>query len=385
MIAKARIVEVQWDDKQDQFNVAPNAKVVNAHFNPESLTVRYANEIRGGNEPSGGGGQFVGGSSSTMSVELLFDTSEINQDVRLFTKDVVYLIKPLAPSEPGAKSSNRTQANVSFEWGTFIFRGVIDSMNETLDFFSEEGKPLRATVSLSLTGQEMRLERRSGQPGAQSLSQVHPGDSLQQMAARQGLSGNWKAIATANGIDNPLRMEAGALVNMNAGASFGAGASADASFGASASAGAAFGAGTAAGLSAGAQAGFSAGLGGGVGFAAGGAIGASASTGFGAEASAGAQAGFGAGASFGAEASAGFGGGASASFGAEATAGFGGGAFAGAQTGFGAEASASFAAGATAGFVAGGSASAEATFGAQASAGFGAGAFAGAGVSLLEE
>jgi hypothetical protein len=41
------------------------------------------------------------------------------------------------------------------------------------------------------------------------------------MAASVGAGADWKSIASANGIDNPLRLQAGASINLNARASVG--------------------------------------------------------------------------------------------------------------------------------------------------------------------
>ena len=116
---------------------------------------------------------------------------------------------------------------------------------------------------------------RSYYAGTTPLTPAQDGDSIQQMAARNGNSGDWKSIAAANGLDDPFRLQAGALLDMNAGVSAGisggisAGASVGLSAGASAGASLSGGFGAAAGLSAGGQVGFSAGLGGGAVFSAG--------------------------------------------------------------------------------------------------------------------
>jgi hypothetical protein len=328
MVARAKLVEIEWDANQNQASPISDGKTVDIQFNPESLRLTYANENRGGNQPGGSGRQFVGTSTSKLSLELLFDTTEVREtsdnqnDVRKKTEQVAYFIKPKTP-QGGGDRSNRVPPGVSFEWGTFIFRGVVDSMDETLDYFSEQGVPMRATISLSIARQEIEfLFGTPGQaggagpaapgtpaPGAAPHEPAQDGDSVQRMAGRKGRSDDWKTIAAANGIDNPMRLEAGALLNMSAGASVGLGAGASASFGAGVSAGASVGAGASlgfgagAGLSAGGQVGFSAGLGGGLGFSAGAEAGASAGPGV--SAGAGVSASVGAGASLGSGSSAG--------------------------------------------------------------------------------
>ena len=41
---------------------------------------------------------------------------------------------------------------VRFVWGELRFDGEIEALEETLDFFSPDGRPLRAGLSLSLRG-----------------------------------------------------------------------------------------------------------------------------------------------------------------------------------------------------------------------------------------
>jgi hypothetical protein len=352
-VTKARLVEVEW--KGDKANDVQNDKALTVQFNPASLKLSFANKSAGGDQAGGNSKQHVGSGTTKMTVELLFDTTKDGSDVRKQTEKVAYFIKPKDKKKPAPPG-------IGFYWGTFIFRGVVESMDETIDYFSAEGVPLRATIGLSLSQQDIKFDfgkpgpsaqdtgagggSAANSPGQTPMEPARPGDSVQSMAGRNGNSSDWKSVAAANNIDDPLRLPAGSLLDMNAGI----GGSAGAAIGGGIAAGASFSAGASASLSAGASAdlGFSAGIGGGAGFSAG----AGASAGFGAGASAGASAGFGAGASagFGAGASAGFGAGASAGFGAGASADFGAGAD------FGADANAE------ASFTAGGSASASAGF-----------------------
>lgn len=225
MPAKARLVPIKWKDKQQAAELLPGAEPLEVQFNPQSLKLSYANENKGGDQPGGSSKQFVGSGSSKMSVELLFDTTAAGADVRILSQKVAFFIQALP--DPTDKNK-RVPPGVSFEWGSFIFRGVVDSMEETLDYFSEEGVPLRATISLSITRQEIeflfgtpgqslgRLPGPSaGLPGTAPLQAPRPGDSVQSMAGRNGRSGDWKAIAEANGIDDPLRLNPGALINVN--------------------------------------------------------------------------------------------------------------------------------------------------------------------------
>jgi hypothetical protein len=228
-MAKARLVEIEgYSTKKKKTPKARGGKEVEAQFNPETLKLSFANENKGGDQPGGNTKQFVGSASSKMSVELLFDTTADGSDVRKKTEKVAHFI--MAKSQRN-RSNKRVPPRVRFEWGSFIFEGVVDSMDETLDYFSEQGVPLRATVGLNLSRDDLvfvfgepgragggTLGTAAGAPGTTPLEPARPGESLQSMAGRKGNSSDWKAIATANDIDDPLRLPAGTLLDMNAGA-----------------------------------------------------------------------------------------------------------------------------------------------------------------------
>jgi contractile injection system tube protein len=273
MLAKAKLVEIKWDANQQQAETVNRGHDVEVQFNPQTLKLSFANQNSGGDQPSGSAKQFVGKRTSKLAVELLFDTTEPGSDVRRQTVKVAYFIGAKQPNGQPDPSDKLVPPGIRFEWGSFIFQGVVDSMEETLEYFSEDGVPLRATVSLSLSRQDIEFlfgtpgRSTGGMPGTTPLEPARLGDSVQRMAGRLGASGGWKAIATANGIDDPLRLSAGALLNLNVGTGAGVGAGVGISARAGFSAG--VGVSRGAGISTSGAVGFSAGLGGGVGFSAG--------------------------------------------------------------------------------------------------------------------
>lgn len=92
--------------------------------------------------------QHVSETSAQLSMDLVFDTTDTGRDVRLDTGEIVKLLSPDAK----AKKAPRM---VEFSWGTYSFTGVIEQYKETLDFFSADGVPLRASVSLTLSSKEL--------------------------------------------------------------------------------------------------------------------------------------------------------------------------------------------------------------------------------------
>lgn len=307
-LAKATLQEIRWTQKGDveTKNAAGQAtEAIEVQFNPATLKVNYANQKAGGDQPAGSPVQFVGKGTTKLTLELVFDTTVTEQkgpggppqDVRAKTEQIFNFMKPTPGT--GKNKKQFVPPGVRFHWGSFLFDGVVDSMDENLEFFSSSGVPLRATVSLALSQQELKFQRGEAEAeaaGTSPFEEARAGDSVQQMAAKAG-NPDWKGVALANGIENPRLLAPGTLVNMSAtgvsaslGGSLGVGgvslggASFGVSGGASLTGGASFGA----GVSAGGGASFGAGAG----------------ASFGAGASAGAGASFGADAGFGASADA---------------------------------------------------------------------------------
>jgi hypothetical protein len=311
-------------------DVTRGSEAITVHFNPVSLQIQLANTM----EEKGKGAkkkQYVTGSTAKLTMDLVFDSTDTGSDVRETTGRVAALMEP-----EGTGPKEKTPSVVLFEWGTFAFQGVIEQYKETLDFFSEDGVPLRASVNVTIARQDLVFAE-GGDEGAPSDDVEVPaveGDDVTGVASRAGNPGASRAIAAANGLDS-IRFPSGAFtldasiqlkgaVAFSAGASAGIGIGASAGIGIGASAGIGFGASAGAGFGASAGAGFGASAGAGFGASAGAGFGASASAGFGA--SAGAGFGASAGAGFGASAGAGAGIGGSLSiqgpaFGAKASAG----------------------------------------------------------------
>jgi hypothetical protein len=106
----------------------------------------------------------------------------------------------------------------------------MESLEETLELFSYEGTPLRASLSISLTQQEikafaadqgMRLPKtaEATKPaGTVPLTSAPAGASVQSLAEGSTSAGgkNWQDIAAANGIENPRLLAPGQLIDINA-------------------------------------------------------------------------------------------------------------------------------------------------------------------------
>jgi len=217
----------EWDAK-------PNGQKVTVQFNPEALKLSFANQIA---TPSGGGSgdqnsgsagrQFVGAGTTKLSLQLWFDVNapmpegeESVDDVRKLTQKVVFFITPQKDTQDPTKL---IPPGVRFLWGSFQFDGLMDSLEESLEFFSHEGKPLRATMSLNLSQQKiLKVEFKQGAgplgapatPGTRPLTQAPAGATVQGLASNAGRGGDWQRIAEANGIENPRLLQPGQLLDL---------------------------------------------------------------------------------------------------------------------------------------------------------------------------
>jgi hypothetical protein len=276
-LVRAKLIELKQDFKAEK----TGGRTADVQFNPESLKLTFANQLvqpQGGDQAAGNAGrQFVGAGTTKLAMQLWFDVTAMEQDpvddVRRLTQKVIFFMTPQKSASDPKKLS---PPGVRFQWGKFIFDGMVEGLEQSLEFFSPDGKPLRASISLTLSQQKILETTFEGQgkvpqqPGRKSLDSAKSGDSLQNMAAKNG-KGDWQSIAGANGIEDPLRLSPGQLVDLNAGVSAGIGASVGvgASVGAGASVGVSASAGVAAGPSvqspaANARIGLNASLGGGV-------------------------------------------------------------------------------------------------------------------------
>ena len=180
-IQKAQLIKIEWDT--DNIPQEVKNSPVDVQFNPETLKVNYYNQLSGGVSSVSSARQFVGTDTTKLSLDLWFDVTVLADndpnnkidDVRILTKKIIDFI---TPKEKTAESQH-IPPGVRFIWGSFMFDGVMDSINENLEFFSEDGMPLRASVSISIASQEIQFKHskeRSGPqgtrtPGTQSGTQ----------------------------------------------------------------------------------------------------------------------------------------------------------------------------------------------------------------------
>jgi hypothetical protein len=204
-------------------------------FNPETITIVKSNDWgppgSEGDDPKApkrgsGPGRgvetlvFKGQASGTMSFTLIFDTTDTGKPVTNYTNELLGQME-ISDDLPNTnkKNNNARPPFVVFQWGQMrSFPAVIRQATVTFEYFSSTGVPLRAKVQLEMT-QYMaskaftKQNPTSGTPQPHKTHRVQPGETLDRISARYyGDSTQWRVLADANGIEDPLSIRPGSLL-----------------------------------------------------------------------------------------------------------------------------------------------------------------------------
>jgi hypothetical protein len=162
--------------------------------------------------------EFSGVEPASMQVEVFLDGTKKPGSSQV--RRQVEQLMTCCEVDPQSISQDRPSPPwVRFSWGAFTtvqFVAYVESVSATYSLFSPTGDPLRATCQLSLKEVPQPTKGQNPTSGARSAQRVHTvvtGDSLASLAFREyGDPTVWRAIATANDIDDPMRLRIGDAV-----------------------------------------------------------------------------------------------------------------------------------------------------------------------------
>lgn len=229
ILAKAELRQLKPDLSDEDPDPDAKRRALKVQFNPDSLKVSYQNQIQ---QPEGAGDQrgsqaqlFVGAGTTKLTCTLWFDVNAEQpeqadpalrnvDDVRKLTNRVSYFITPIPDKRDKKKF---VPPAVRFLWGSFQFDGIMDAVEETIEFFSPEGKPLRASVGISLTQQKIQVFPPKPTAGAKrGPVGTRPTTPVPQRTPVQKLAGeNWQGTAEDNQIENPRLPPTGQRLELN--------------------------------------------------------------------------------------------------------------------------------------------------------------------------
>jgi nucleoid-associated protein YgaU len=186
-------------------------------FNPNKISVSKSVEWR--RTPSRMASQsalpeFVGSGPRSLTVEVFLDaTAKHDNSVEQRVRQLMVACVPTSRSLSAKKPASPW---VRLEWGseqTTSFNAVLTSFSVDYSLFDVDGKPLRATCSLTLEEASTGTPGQNPTSGSREARRTHrvvAGDSLPQLAWREyGDATAWRVIAEANELDDPMVLAPG--------------------------------------------------------------------------------------------------------------------------------------------------------------------------------
>ena len=140
-VAKAQLRELDASFERE----INKARWVTVQINPHELRTSFSHEP---------------GPTTRLDLRLTFDVDvdapgprgrRAPDDVRRLTERVAYF----AAAARRPRGAATTRPAVRLAWGTFQFDGHVEALEETLEAFSPDGRPLRATLELSLVREQI--------------------------------------------------------------------------------------------------------------------------------------------------------------------------------------------------------------------------------------
>jgi len=189
-----------------------------ALFNPNQLTIQKSANWQKVSKPGQdtSESQFTHGEPATLSLDLFFDTYETQADVRLLTRPIFHLTTVEKHGDIHRPPLCRLQ------WGVNNFdlaEWFLQNLSQKFSLFLETGIPVRATLSCifkqwrSSVIEERLLNLQSADVPKTHV--VQDGDTLSRIAAKEyNDPRKWRAIATANNLDNPLDLTSGQVLRL---------------------------------------------------------------------------------------------------------------------------------------------------------------------------
>jgi hypothetical protein len=207
-----------------ELSISDQANSLTCLFNPAEYTMRKRNTYGDRPQPATSvpAVQYAGGRPAEMTVELLFDVW-LSDPPQNSTDDITDRLFHAMEPEP----RTGVPPTVEFKWGgTQSFTARVSELEVQNTLFKNDGTPVRAWARLTLVQAlpSQRFNPNALQPGQNPTTRasgpgetwvVSQGDSLPSIAfATYRDATAWRAIASANGIDDPMRLRHGSVLTI---------------------------------------------------------------------------------------------------------------------------------------------------------------------------
>jgi nucleoid-associated protein YgaU len=193
---------------------------VKFQFNPKEYTVSKSaswkkEPVKGAKKTSMP--EFQGAEPRSLSVEFFLD--QASSPTHNLKEDIERLFQCCTPLDETIDKNEPSPPFVVFSWGRNVtFTAHVKKVSAKYTLFTDDGEPARAVCSLDLEELPADYPRQNPTSGGLHARRTHTlvtGDTLPGVAsAEYGDPNLWRAIATANGIDDPLRLRSGRMLSV---------------------------------------------------------------------------------------------------------------------------------------------------------------------------
>jgi hypothetical protein len=194
-----RLVRVGKPAKNKPAKVKLDGIAFPVQFNPATLKISRRNNVdRSGTTAKTQKAQRPSSEPATLTFDLEFDTAEQGTarervDVRKWTALVRQFVE--LPPAPGKGPPPAVQ----FQWGSLVFKGIIEQLTEELDHFAPDGTPLHAKVNVTISEQDFALEALQGEAAKDAKAARDPGAT--NPGTSPGSSGTDKPVQVVDALD----------------------------------------------------------------------------------------------------------------------------------------------------------------------------------------
>ena len=192
------------------------ADVLVLHYNPASITMRTGAKFRRPDSARGAKGapasEFTYAEPVTYTMDVVLDSTD--DPGRPVPEPIIKLVDWTRSTPVSRETRVPSPPLLVLEWGARHWGPVhITKLKVDHTLFAPDGTPVRAKVNLRLTEITTEMGRTNptsgGSPGRRRVL-VEGRDGLEQVAQREyGDPALWRAVADANGIDDPTRVPRG--------------------------------------------------------------------------------------------------------------------------------------------------------------------------------
>jgi hypothetical protein len=194
----------------------PGGEKLEFDYNPTTVTI--VKNSRWQPQPPARGSkeappqEFIGAEARQLSMTVMFDALE--ESDRNVTENVDTLLRWTCPTKESFGTSSPQPPLLYLMWGkTKYLLGYLKTVTARYTLFASDGTPLRASVDITIEetpeGAKAQNPTSGGVAGRRSVG-LGAGDSLASLARKEyGDPNLWRALAVANGIDDPMRVPNG--------------------------------------------------------------------------------------------------------------------------------------------------------------------------------